>query len=139
LINIYNEELSKIFSENGYLVKPIPMISGFSPNLFAIGNGEIVWIGGVDCKLEDLQHAVEKLQTVFKETLEDININISPFLVDTMNKNPSQESILIVNSVEDLKKFISEHPAEPISDEDEGNFEAYSEYIDTIIQYIRNL
>lgn len=137
---LYNDALSQLFSENGYVVKPIPVISGFSPNLFAIGNNETLWIGGVDCKLENLQTAIEKLNTVFQETLEDISININAFLIDTLNMNNSNnESILIVHSIDDLKKFLAEHPVEPIEEEDQDNFNAYSEYIDTIIQYIKNL
>ena len=137
---LYNDALSQLFSENGYVVKPIPVISGFSPNLFAIGNNETLWIGGVDCKLEQLQKAIEKLNTVFQETLEDIKINISAFLIDTLNVNNSNnESILIVHSIDDLKKFLTEHPVELLTEEDQDNFNAYSEYIDTIIQYIKNL
>lgn len=135
----YDNELSQIFSDNGYLVKTAPQISGFTPNLFAIGNSENLWIGGADCKIEDLQKAVEKLQSVFQTTLEDITINIHAFLLDTLNTQKSNDSVLVVHSVDDLNKYLSEHPITPISDEDEDNFNAYSEYIDTIIKYIKNL
>jgi hypothetical protein len=137
--NTYNNELSNIFSENGYIVKPIPVISGFTPNLFAIGSDENVWIGGTDCKIEDLQNAISKLDSVFQETLEDITININGFLIDTLNQYSSDDSVLVFHSIEDLKTFISEHPNKPLSDDEKESFSAYSEYIDTIIQYIKNV
>lgn len=137
--NPYNSAISQIFSDNGYVVKTNPKISGFVPNLFAIGPNEVLWIGGVDVKTEDMQRAIEKLQSVFTETLEDIQINIAPFILDTMNQIQSNDSILIFKTIDDLKTFITENPAETISDEERDNFDSYSEYIDTVIQYIKNM
>ena len=135
----YNSVLAQIFSDVGYVVKQNPTISGFTPNLFAIGNNEVVWIGGVDCKSEDLQKAVKKLQSVFEDTLPDIPINIYPFIVDNLKTVTPDKSILIVPSVDVLKNFISENPADSIDEEEQESFNSYSEYIDTIIQYVKNL
>ena len=137
--NPYNSVLAQIFTDAKYVVKPNPTISGFTPNLFAIGNNEVVWIGGVDCKSEDLKNAVQKLQSVFEDTLSDIPINIYSFIVDTLNMATKDESILIVPSIDDLKTFISENPADEIDEEEQESFNSYSEYIDTIIQYVKNL
>ncbi len=137
--NPYNSVLAQIFTDAKYLVKPNPTISGFTPNLFAIGNNEVVWIGGVDCKTEDLKNAVEKLRSVFEDTLSDIPINIYPFVVDTLNMATKDESILIVPSIDVLKDFISGNPASNIDKDDQETFDSYSEYIDTIIQYVKNL
>jgi hypothetical protein len=136
--NPYNPIIAKIFSDAGYVVKPNPSISGFKPNLFAIGNNEIVWIGGVDCTTQDIQKAVQKLNDVFEETLSDIPINIRPFIIDDFNKLTSDD-ILIFHSIDELKTFVSENPADIIQEEEQDNFNSYSEYIDTIIQYIKNL
>ena len=62
--NPYNQIISEIFSNNGYVVKPNPTIVGFTPNLFAIGNNEVLWIGGVDCDEQKMTSAIEKLQSV---------------------------------------------------------------------------
>lgn len=137
--NPYTSVISQIFSDNGYLVKPNPKISGFTPNLFAIGPNEILWIGATDRKPEDLMQAVEKLQSVFHETLEDIQINIRPFILDTLNQYQPNDSILIFKSIDELKAFISENPADTMTDEERDNFDSYSEYIDTVIQYIKNI
>ena len=136
----YTPIISEIFKNNGYLVKPNPTISGFVPNLFAIGNNEIIWIGGVDCDIEKMMLGLQKLDSVFKETLEDIPININAFILDTFNKYDSQnENLLIFKSTDELQRFISEHPADNIDDTDKESFDSYSEYIDTIIQYIKNI
>lgn len=136
----YNSIISEIFSTNGYLVKSNPRISGFTPNLFAIGNNEILWIGGVDCNIEKMMNTIQKLDSVFKETLEDIQININAFILDTQNRYDSQNGAMMVfKSVDELKDFINAHPADNIDDTEQESFDSYSEYIDTIIQYIKNV
>jgi len=137
--NPYTPIITQTFKDAGYVVKPNPTISGFTPNLFAIGNNEIVWIGGVDCKIETLQNAVQKLESVFEETLSDIPINVQAFILDNLNTQTSNESILVFQSIDELKKFVSENPADTIEENEQDNFNSYSEYIDTIIQYIKNL
>lgn len=137
--NPYNPIISEVFSNNGYIVKPNPTISGFTPNLFAIGNNEIVWIGGVDCDADKMTNALEKLNSVFKETLEDIPIHINAFILDTMGKYSNKDNIHIFKSIDELKAFIGEHPADKIGEDDRESFDSYSEYIDTIIQYIKNI
>lgn len=137
--NPYNSIIADSFSAVGYVVKPNPKISGFTPNLFAIGNNEIVWVGGVDCEPDKMISALQKLDSVFKETLDDIPIHINGFILDTMNKYGTNESLLIFKSIDELKEFINKHPADAIDESDKESFSSYSEYIDTIIQYIKNL
>ena len=137
--NPYNSIISEIFSNAGYVVKPNPSLSGFTPNLFAIGNNEVVWVGGIDCDMEKMMMGLQKLDSVFKETLEDIPINISAFMLDTLNKYPDNNNMMIFKSVDELKEFIAEHPADPITETEKESFDSYSEYIDTIIQYIKNI
>ena len=137
--NQYTEQIVQIFSDNGYLVKPNAKISIFTPNLFAIGPNEVLWIGAIDIKIEDIQRAVEKLQSVFTETLEDIKINITPFILDTLNKYNQNDSVLIFKTIDELKNFITENPAEQLNDAEQDNFNSYSEYIDTVLQYVKNI
>ena len=137
--NPYNPMISEIFSDKGYLVKPNPKISGFSPNLFAIAAQEILWIGAVDQDINKLHTAIKKLQSVFQETLEDIQININAFMLDTMNRYESDATIHIFKSIEELKQFMSEQPPVSNTEDDQESFESYSEYIDTVIQYIQNI
>ena len=134
-----NQQFEKIFSDNGYVIKPNPRISGFTPNLFEIGTDEIVWIGAADTTIDKMENAVNKLQSVFQETLEDIKINIKAFILDKENQIQSNDSLLVFKSIDELKDFIDKNPSGAITNENRDNFDAYSEYIDTIITYIKNI
>ena len=137
----YNTILSQIFKAKGFTVKPNPVISKFSPNLFAIAPNEIIWIGAVDTDIDKLQSAINRLEKIFTETLEDIKININAFLVDTKNTQPVSDSIFVFKSLEELKTFVTElPPAWPndMSNADQENFDAYSEYIDTVLTLLSN-
>ncbi len=138
----YDSILAQMFSDHGYIVKPNPVISRFTPNLFAIAPNEIIWIGAVDKDIDKLQSAISKLESIFSETLEDIKININAFLIDTKNSHIVSDSVFVFNSIEELKTFVSELPPawpKDMSNADQDNFDAYSEYIDTIIQYVKNI
>lgn len=137
--NPYNPMLAEIFSENGYVIKQNPTISGFTPNLVAIGPNEVFWIGAVDATPDKLNSAITKLRNVFETTLEDIPINIRAFIIDNLNQYKSNDEILVFKSLEELKKFVSENPSDTIPEEEIDSFGSYSEYIDTIIQYIKNI
>ncbi|MBO7644909.1 MAG: hypothetical protein J6S57_01230 [Alphaproteobacteria bacterium] len=129
----YDDELVNIFSTNSFLVKKKPTIYGFTPNLFAIGANEIVWIGGVDCEIEKLNNAIQKLENTFKETLQDITITVNSFIIDTVNKYKSNPKVHIFHNIDELKQYISKNPGEPIKDSDREDFDAYSDYIDTVL------
>lgn len=135
----YNSVLAEIFSENGYVIKQNPTISRFTPNLVAIGPNEVFWIGAVDATPDKLNSAITKLRNVFETTLEDIPINIRAFIIDNLNQYKSNDEILVFKSLEELKKFVSENPSDTIPEEEIDSFGSYSEYIDTIIQYIKNI
>ena len=136
-VDLYNPMLSKIFTDNNYVVKTNPVIAGLPLNLFAIGPQETLWMGAVDKDISKMHAAMEKLDSVFQETLEDIEININAFVIDTLNQYQSDDSVLIFKSIDELKSYIDSHKAATLTDDE--SFVAYSEYIDTIIQYIKNL
>lgn len=135
----YNETLEEIFKENNYTVKKPPVISGFTPNLFAIGTKETLWIGAIDCDIEKIRNSIKKLSEVFSDTLSDIEIHINAFLIDTMGRYNSDNDIKIFQNIDLLRQFISDNPGEKIKEDEQEDFDAYSEYIDTIIQYIKNI
>ena len=128
-----NIEIAKIFTDNNYLVKKNAAISGLKTNLFAIGNNEQLWIGAVNCDIKLMQSAINQLNSVFTETLEDIAIHINAFIIDTFGKYSTTDGINVFHNIQELSDFISAHPGDTIEDFDRENFEAYSEYIDTVI------
>ena len=46
---------------------------------------------------------------------------------------------LVFHNLDEIKEFISKHPADKIEGNEQENFDAYSEYMDTIIKYVKNL
>ena len=136
---IYDAKLSEIFNNAGYIVKPNLTITGFTTNLFAIGTGELLWFGAVDCDKDKFQNAVNKLKSIFTETLEDIEITVSAFILDTKHLYESTNETLVFHSMDELKEFINNNPNPKTDGTDRENFDAYSDYIDTIIQYAKNV
>ena len=137
--NIWDNTLKDIFEKLGWIVKTNPRISGFTPNLFAIGTNENLWIGAVDCDKEIMKKSISKLQEIFTDTLPDIPIHIFGFIIDTHNIIEQDDDILIFHDINELKDYMSDK-TNNIEDPDEiDNFNAYSDYIDTIIQYIKNI
>lgn len=129
----YDAEISKIFTDNFYVTKNNPTISGVKLNLFAIGGGEIVWVGGVNCSPETITPAISRLHKVFSETLEDIPITIKSFILDTNNTYKSSDEIIVFHSLDELSDFIAKNPGQQIPDSDREDFDAYSDYIDTVL------
>lgn len=134
------DQLEKIFTDAGYVTKSPQKISGLKPALFAIGPGEILWIGAAADDGEKLVAAVEKMRAVFADTLEDIPIDIHAFTIGAKVPQPQYGMhIQEFDDVQDLREFINKNPAEKIPDQDRENFDAYSEYIDTVIGYLGKL
>ena len=96
----------------------------------------------MDTDINKLQSAINRLDGIFTDTLEDIKININAFLIDTKNTYQSNDTIFVFKTLEELKTFVTELPPawpKDMSNADQENFDAYSEYIDTIIQYVKNM
>ncbi|MCM1294556.1 MAG: hypothetical protein NC311_03270 [Muribaculaceae bacterium] len=135
-----DNELRQIFEHAGYMVKNNPYISGFRPNLLAIGTNEILWIGALGATTVQVHNAIDKLNQIFADTLEDVYIDINGFAINAPDAATSEfEDILMFQSTDALNQYMQEHQnTKPTPDEQE-NFDAYSEYIDTVIGYIGKL
>lgn len=133
--NWNKSEISKIFEDANYTTKPTPRIQGLPTLLFAIGSDETVWIGAGDCQPTDLSKRIEIIQQVFSDTLDDVDITVNGFI---LNKNVPQitADILVFDSTESLRNYISTHPNIPPTAEEADTFEAFSSYISTVIEYL---
>lgn len=135
-----NPELIEIFQDAGYTTKPAPRISGLQTSLMAIGSGETVWLGATDIETSTLQSAIEVMNQLFMETLEDIPITVHGFVINAADAAaPKASDILTFASIDDLRTFISANPNPPIAEQDIENFEAFSNYISTVIDYLRKI
>lgn len=135
-----DNELRQIFEHAGYMVKTNPYINGFRPNLLAIGTNEVLWIGGVGATTVQVRNAINKLNQIFSDTLEDVYIAINGFAINAPDATTTEfEDILMFPSTDALNQYMQEHQNPKPAPDEEENFNAYSEYIDTVIGYIGKL
>lgn len=133
-------QLRDIFRNAGYTIKPTPKINGIQIALLAIGSNENLWIGGVKIKTTDMRSAIDKLNQIFTDTLEDTYINVNGFVIDAPDAATSEfQDILMFNSISDLRQYINSIPNPPLPPDDDGMFDAYSQYIDAVINHIGKL
>ena len=130
-------EIRNIFEAAGYVFKGMPKIKNVQTATVAIGSGEVLWIGAVGVKNADMQRAVQTLSDVFSDTLDDIEININAFIVASPDAaENSSTNILQFATVEDLRNYISGRPNTQPDEDERENFDAYSGYIGTVMDYI---
>ena len=67
--------------------------------------------------------------------MDDIEININAFIIDATDTQ-SDDSIIYFKTVDDLRTYINEHQNVPPDEDEIENFDAYSGYIGTVIDYI---
>jgi len=133
-------KIAEIFTENGYIVKKTPYINRWRPNLLAIGTNEVLWIGAVSASTAQVKKAIDKLNQIFSDTLDDVYIGINGFSINAPDAQTAEfNDILLFNTIQDLGEYMRAHPNTEPTTEEKDNFDAYSEYIDTVIGYIGNL
>lgn len=128
-------DIRAIFDDAGYVFKGMPKIKGVQTATVAIGSGEILWIGAVGVKTSDMQRAVQTLSDVFSDTLDDIEIHINAFIVAPADSTDGID-ILQFATIDELRKYISQRPNIAPNADDIENFDAYSGYIGTVVDYI---
>ena len=136
---IYFDDIKQFFERTCYTVKPSPSIAGIRPDLFAIGADETLWLGGVGIEPARLNAAMEKLNSVFTDTLEDIVIHINGFVIDARGDVPDGANIQLFASLDELRTYMDAHRNREISDAERDDFGAYSEYIDTVSNYLNKV
>ena len=132
-------EITEIFESVGYIIKKPPRIQGYQPALLAIGSSETVWIGAVGIETSTLQSIIDSMQQIFSDTLEDITITIHGFVVAPADADMPSTNILTFATTEDLRHYMQQHPNPPVDPNMVENFNAFSEYISTVTDYIGHL
>lgn len=128
-------DIREVFTSAGFVYKGAPRIKNIQTSVIAIGTDEILWIGATGVSVPDMQLAVNTLKGVFSDTLEDIEINVNAFIIDAPDKT-ADDSVMLFKSVDDLRAFMAEHQNIPPSEDEIENFDAYSGYIGTVIEYL---
>lgn len=129
-------DIRSIFETAGYVYKGAPKIKGVQTAGVAIGTNEVLWIGAIGVNNADMKRAVETLSGVFSDTLDDIEINIKAFVIGAPDASTAPTDILQFANAEDLRNYITKEPNTPPDADESENFDAYSGYIGTVIDYI---
>ncbi len=129
-------ELTKIFVDAGYVIKPNPRINGMHIALCAIGTNEELWMGAVGVETTRMAAAIDKLNQVFADTLDDIYINVHGFVVNAPDTATPSDGIMAFDDFNQLAQYMSSHKNQPLPTDEQENFDAYSDYISTVIDYI---
>lgn len=129
-------DIRAIFESAGYVYKGSPRIKNVQTALVAIGTDEVLWIGAVGVKNTDMQRAVQTLAGVFTDTLEDIEIHIHAFIIAAPDTTDTNNDILQFATVDDLRNYINGVPNTPLDADESENFDAYSAYIGTVMDYV---
>ena len=118
------------------MVKPAPRINGIQIALLAIGTNETLWIGGVGIKTTDMRTAIDRLQQIFSDTLDETYIDVTGFVIAAPDAATSEfTDILMFNSMSELREYMRDK-SNPVLTDDDGMFDAYSGYIDAVISHI---
>ncbi len=134
----YMHEIREIFEKNNYIVLGPKKISNTDISLIALGADETLWLGACDISHEQMADVILAFQSVFSETLQDIEIDINAFIINPTD-NDTVESILDFASLDELSNTINDNPnSEPDNDEDSDNMDAFRGYIETVITYLGN-
>lgn len=133
-------ELQEIFTSAGYIVKKSPTVHGYKVPLLAIGGNETVWIGGRNIETSTMQSIIDAFQQVFSDTLEDVIITTIGFVINPSDiAAPTAPEILAFKDTDELRAYMSQNPNPPTDPNMTENFEAFSGYISTVIDYIGHL
>lgn len=133
------ETLTQIFQDAGYITKDTPNIHGTNITLLALGANETIWIGATGISTEIMDATTDVIKQIFTDTLDDITINIKPFIISPTNVTPGSETI-IFDSVDDVRTYMARnHNPELSSESDQETFDAFSSYMDTVINYLGTL
>jgi hypothetical protein len=129
-------EIKEIFKSAGYTVKDPPRIGGMRPALFAIGADETLWLGAIGINPAKLADAAARMDALFTETLEDIKISINAFVVNPETaENANSLEPKLFDSIDALRDYMNAHKNRELTQAETEDFDAYSEYIDTVSGY----
>ena len=136
--NIYTKitDIYNAFVESGYEIKDLIRVDGKYPAVIAIGANEKLFVGTVNLDEEILENTLKRIELCFADTLDGIKINTKILCVDG-TKSDTGENIVHFASTDSLAKYISQHKnVMPQTRTDKEDFDAYSEYIGTVIEYL---
>ena len=136
--NVYTKitDIYNAFVDADYEIKDLIRIDGKYPAVIAIGTNEQLFLGTVNLDEDVLQDTLKRIELCFADTLDGIKIHTRILCVDG-TKSGTGNDIIHFATTDSLTKYISQHQnTAPKTHEDKADFEAYSEYIGVVIEYL---
>ena len=129
-------EMYDAFTDAGYDISDLIRIDGKYPAIVAVGSNEQLYIATLLNDTEILQNVLKRLELCFADTLEGINIDVRILSVSD-HEFDVVDKIIKFTSVGELKRYLKNHKnIRPTNKQEIANFDAYSEYINTAINYL---
>ncbi len=131
---INNEGLQKIFEKAGYIVKSAPTVANLTFDLFAIGAPDILWIGSNGVSVDVFKKSLDKVYELLAEALDDLEIDIRPFIIDAKNRDDSYD-IMYFDKTSDMEKYVLNNPNNNNDADSVEMFNDYNQFIDVLIKH----
>ena len=129
-------EIYDIFTDADYQICDLIRIDGKHPAVVALGTREKLFIGTTGVDEETLQNSLKRIELCFADTLAGINISTHILCIDG-TKSDFSDKIIHFESAKTLRKYMSTRKnIRPKTSDEVETFNAYSEYIDTVIKYL---
>ena len=124
------------FNNAGYDIRDLIRIDGKYPGVIAIGSNEKLFIGVAGVSAEVLDNMLKRIELCFADTLDGVKINTRILCLDGTRSDLSGKIIHFATS-DALKRYLlARTNVPPRTAADVESFNAYTEYIDTVIRYI---
>jgi len=134
----YNKisEMYDAFTGAGYNVCDLIRINGKYPAIVAIGTNEKLFIATLVDDRDTLQNILKRIDLCFADTLEGINIHTRILCVSNKNVDLGDRVIRFASTGAMNKYLMDRKNIQPKTTRDRDDFDAYSEYITNVVDYL---
>ena len=131
-------QIIDVFESTGYTVRKCVRIGKLVQPVVALSYNQTLWIAVEGVSTSDVMDAIQTLITIFDDTLGDSanDISLHACVLDATDDSTNPDLISTFKTLDELRKFMNEHPNTKPDDYDQDLFDAVSTYIDTVTNYI---
>ena len=133
-------KISKMYdalTDAGYQISDLIRINGKHPAIVAIGTNEKLFIATLIDDYEILQNALKRIELCFADTLEGLHIDTHILCITNRDIDINDKRILRFANINTFEKYLKAHKnVRPSTQQDKDNFDAYAEYINTVMTYL---
>ena len=126
-----------VFTNAKYYISDLVRIDGKYPAIVAIGENERLFIATLVDDYDVLQNTLKRFELCFADTLEGLHIDARVLCVTKNYLDGFDEKIMRFDSIDSLRDYLMAHKnVRPTTQLDKENFDAYAEYINTVLEYL---